>query len=43
MMYYWNKYMGIDVYEVNLEEILDLFNTEVFTGRFKWSNNGRWN
>lgn len=29
MMYYWNKYYGKDVYDVNLDQLLDLFNTSI--------------
>jgi len=31
MMYFWNVYVGKNVYDVSLEEILDLFNTTIFT------------
>lgn len=31
MMYFWNKYTGEDWYDVNIENLLDLFNTDVFT------------
>lgn len=30
MMYYWNTYFGEKVYDVDLEALLDLFNTEAF-------------
>lgn len=31
MRYYWNKYLGQDMYDVNLEGLLDFFNTNVVT------------
>lgn len=31
MKYYWNIYYGEEVYDVDLGELLDLFNTETFT------------
>ena len=31
MKYYWNIYFGKDVYEVDLDEILDLFDTKLMT------------
>lgn len=31
MMYFWNKYTRENVYNVNVDEILNLFNTEVMT------------
>jgi len=30
MKYFWNKYYGEDIYEVNLDELLNLFDTSVF-------------
>lgn len=30
MMYYWNIYFGKDVYDVNIDNLLNLFSTEVF-------------
>ncbi|MCI9274817.1 MAG: hypothetical protein HFJ24_01980 [Clostridia bacterium] len=31
MMYYWNVWMGEDIYDVDLDAILDIFNTNVST------------
>lgn len=31
MKHYWNVYYGEEIYEVNMEELLNLFNTELFT------------
>lgn len=31
MMYFWNKYMGEDIYDVNLEGLVDFFSTEITT------------
>lgn len=32
MMYYWNIYFGEDVYDIDLEALLGLFNTDTFIG-----------
>ncbi len=32
MKYFWNKYYGENIYDVNIDELLDLFITNVFTG-----------
>lgn len=31
MKYYWNIWMGREIYDVNLDGILDFFNTDIFT------------
>lgn len=31
LKYYWNVYYGEDIYDVNIDELLDLFDTETFT------------